>query len=99
MLSEVLYWREREWKAEIAASNIRYRLFKSKFAVLADRWRIHKLLQFAAAALIVSVSVQLVLLPAMILYFHRISIASLVLNIFVGGVMVILAFAALAAIL
>jgi competence protein ComEC len=99
ILSEVLYWREREWKAEIAASNIRYRLFKSKFAVLADRCRIQKLLQFAAAALIVSVSVQLVLLPAMILYFHRISIASLVLNIFVGGMMVILAFAALAAIL
>lgn len=97
-LSETLFWQEREWKAEMAASNIRYRLFKSSFAIAAERWRVQKLLRFAAASLIVSASVQVVLLPAMIIYFHRISIASLVLNIFVGALMVVLAFAALAAV-
>jgi competence protein ComEC len=99
VLSESLFWREREWKAEMATSNIRYRLFKTPIAAIAERWHLQKPLRFATAALIVSGSVQLVLLPAMILYFHRISISSLVLNIFVGALMVVLAFAALAALL
>lgn len=99
VLSESLFWSEREWKAELAASNIRYRLFKSPLAAKFERWKIQKLLRFAVAAVIVSASVQLGLLPAMIIYFHRISIASLTLNIFVGALMAVLAFAALAAIL
>lgn len=99
VLSEGLFWQEREWKAEIAASNVRYRLFKSGFAIAVDRWRVQKVLRFAAAALIISTSVQIVLLPAMIIYFHRISIASLLLNIFVGALMVVVAFAALAGVL
>ena len=47
-----------------------------------------------AGSRIISSSVQLILLPAMILYFHRISISSLVLNIFVGALMVVLTIAA-----
>jgi competence protein ComEC len=98
-LSEILFWGDREWQAEMAASNIRYRLFKTSFAVKVERWHMQKPLRFATAAVIVSASVQVGLLPAMILYFHRISIASLVLNIFVGILMAVLAFTALAAIL
>ena len=97
-LSEVLYWSEREWKAEIAASNIKYRLYKAPLAVKFERWRIQWVLRFAFAAVVISASVQIVVLPALILYFHRVSIASLVLNIFVGFLMAVLAFAALAAV-
>jgi competence protein ComEC len=99
VLSESLFWSERAWKADLAASNIQYRLFKTCLAARFERWRIQKLLRFAVAAVVVSASVQVGLLPAMILYFHRISIASLALNIFVGALMAVLAFAALAAIL
>ncbi len=98
-LSEVLYWSERDWKAEIAASNISYRLYKAPLAANLERWRIQRLLRFAFAAVVISASVQIVLLPALILYFHRVSIASLGLNIFVGFLMAVLAFAALAAVM
>jgi len=56
-----------------------------------------KLIRFAFAAIVVSASVQLGLLPPMVIYFHRLSIASLALNIFVGILMAALAFVALAA--
>jgi competence protein ComEC len=99
VLSELLFWSERDWRAEMAASNIRYRLFKTPLAAKFERWRVQKFLRFSMAAVIVSASVQVGLLPVMILYFHRISVSSLLLNIFVGILMAVLAFAALAAIL
>jgi competence protein ComEC len=98
-VSEVLFWSERAWKAEMSASNIKYRLFKTPVAAKLESWHLQKPLRFASAAVIVSASVQVCLLPLMILYFHRISLASLLLNIFVGALMAVMAFAALAAIL
>jgi len=63
-----------------------------------ERWHIQKLWRFAFAAVVVSASVQIGLLPLMVIYFHRLSVASLALNIFVGVLMAALAFAALAAV-
>jgi len=99
ILSESLFWSERKWRAEIAASNISYRLFKTEGAGRLEQWRIQTTLRFSFAAVVVSVSVQLGLLPLMVIYFHRLSIASLALNIFVGILMAALAFVALAALL
>jgi len=96
VVSEALFWSERDWRAEIAASNISYRLFKTPSAARLERWRMQKLFRFAFAAVVVSASVQIGLLPLMVIYFHRLSIASLVLNIFVGVLMAALAFVALA---
>ncbi|HEX5701817.1 MAG TPA: ComEC/Rec2 family competence protein [Pyrinomonadaceae bacterium] len=98
-LSEALFWSEREWRAEMAASNIQYRLFRTPIAAKLERWRVQKILRYALSAIVISASVQIVLLPLMILYFHRVSIASLLLNIFVGVLMVVLALTALAAVL
>ena len=98
-LSEALFWSEREWRAEMAASNIKYRLFKTPIAAKLERWRIQKILRYALSAIVISASVQIVLLPLMIVYFHRVSIASLLLNIFVGVLMVVLALTALVAVL
>jgi competence protein ComEC len=97
-LSEILFWSEREWRAEMAASHIKYRLFKTPIAARLESWHIQRPLRFASAAIVVSASVQLGLLPLMVIYFHRLSIASLALNIFVGVLMAALAFAGLAAI-
>ncbi len=97
VLSESLFWSEREWRAEIAASNISYRLFKTPIAARLERWHAQRLCRFAFAAVVVSASVQIGLLPLMVIYFHRLSIASLALNIFVGVLMAALAFVALAA--
>jgi competence protein ComEC len=98
-LSEALFWSERAWRAEMVTSHIKYRLFKTPIALTLERWRMQAPLRFALAAVIVSASVQLGLLPLMILYFHRVSVASFVLNIFVGLLMAVLAFAALAAVI
>ncbi|HEX7530924.1 MAG TPA: ComEC/Rec2 family competence protein, partial [Pyrinomonadaceae bacterium] len=97
VLSESLFWSEREWRAEIASSNISYRLFKTPIAAKLERCHMQRLFRFASAAVVVSASVQVGLLPLMVIYFHRLSVASLALNIFVGVLMAALAFVALAA--
>jgi competence protein ComEC len=99
VLSETLFWSEREWRAEIAASNISYQIFKTPLAAGLERWHLQRAFRFSFAAIVVSVSVQIGLLPLMVIYFHRLSIASLALNIFVGILMAALAFVALAALL
>jgi competence protein ComEC len=97
--SEALFWSERAWRAELSASNINYRLFKTPVAAGLERWRMQRIFRFAMAAVIVSVSVQIGLLPLTVIYFHRLSIAALALNIFVGVLMAALAFVALAGLL
>lgn len=98
-VSEALFWSEKDWRKEMALSNISYRLFKTPVAARLESWRVQKVLRFAMAAIVVSGSVQLGMLPLLVIYFHRLSIASLFLNIFVGVLMAVLAFLALAAIL
>jgi competence protein ComEC len=98
IISESLFWSERQWRTEITASNISYRLFKTPTAARLERWHLQRLLRYSFAAVVVSASVQLGLLPLMVIYFHRVSVASFALNIVVGILMAGLAFAALAAV-
>ncbi|HYW72953.1 MAG TPA: ComEC/Rec2 family competence protein [Pyrinomonadaceae bacterium] len=97
-LAEGLFWSERAWKAELAESNIRYRLFKTSWAVRLERSHLQRPLCYAAGAIIVSASVQIGLLPLLIIYFHRVSVASLLMNIFIGMAMIVFATTALIAI-
>jgi competence protein ComEC len=96
---ELLFWSERKWKKELARSPYRYRLFKAPLAALLERYRVQTCLRYIFAAVVVSVAVQLLLLPLMIVYFHRLSPASLVLNIVVGLLLTALTAVALAALL
>ena len=98
-LGETLFWSEREWKREMARSTFQYRLFKTKLAARLERLRVQRIIRYAVSALLVSASVQLGLLPLLILYFHRLSLASLVLNILVGILMAALSLIALASLL
>ncbi|HYY97524.1 MAG TPA: ComEC/Rec2 family competence protein, partial [Pyrinomonadaceae bacterium] len=95
-LAEALYWRERAWRAEMSRATHDYRLFKSPWAARLERFRAQGLLRHAFAAVVVSVAAQLTLLPLLVLYFHRLSLASPLLNVFVGALMVLLAFSGLA---
>ncbi len=81
---EILFWREQKWQAELARSSHKYRLFKSEVARWAERSHIQFVLRYMFGAVVVSASVQLMLLPLMIVYFHRLSLSSLVLNIVVS---------------
>jgi len=96
---EILFWNERQWQAEMAGSQIRYRLFKSQAAKILGRYRLQQPLRFATTAVVVSASVQIGMLPLLIIYFHRFSLAALLLNIFVGVLMALLSLLALAAVL
>ncbi|HWW75427.1 MAG TPA: ComEC/Rec2 family competence protein, partial [Pyrinomonadaceae bacterium] len=96
-LAETLYWRERAWRRETARASHRYELFKAPWAARLERWRVQTALRFAFVALLTTAVVQLVLLPPQAVYFHRLSLASLALNLFAGVLLVAQAFAALAA--
>jgi len=89
-ISEMLFWSDCAWKKEMATSNVRYRLIKSRWAIRLERLHLQRPIRFAAAAVILSLAVQLGMLPLLIVYFHRISYASLLLNILVGAAMVVL---------
>jgi competence protein ComEC len=98
-LSEALFWSEREWRSEIATSNISYRLLKTPIAARLEQWHVQRPLRFAVSAVVVSTGLQVGIAPLMVLYFHRLSFASLILNIFVFGLMAILACSALVGVL
>lgn len=93
--SETLFWSERRWQAEMGRSHFSYRLFKAPAAARLERWRLQRPLRFVAGAVVISASVQIGLLPFLVLYFHRLSIASLVLNIGVGVLMAALGLVAI----
>ncbi len=98
-LGETLYWSEQAWRQETTQTLYSYRLFKTPAAHRLERFRLQRPLRYAAGAIVVSLGVQLVMLPLLVLYFHRVSLASLVLNVAVSVLMAALSFAALGAIL
>jgi competence protein ComEC len=99
LLAEALFWSEREWRCELERSNYSYKLFKTPLAARLERLRLQRALRYSFTALVVSASVQLALLPLLVLYFHRLSLAALLLNIIVGALMALLALASVAALL
>lgn len=98
-IGEALFWDEKQWLREMARSAYQYHLFKTGWARRLERFRVQRVLRYTVSALVVSASVQLGLLPFLILYFHRLSFASLLLNIVVGVLMATLSIIALAALL
>lgn len=96
---EALFWSERQWRAEMARSNHSYRLFKSPIAARLERFHLQWLLRYGLGAAVVSVSVQIGMLPLLIIYFHRLSPAAIILNICVGVLMAVLGIVALLALL
>jgi competence protein ComEC len=99
LLGETLFWSEQDWQREMSRSNYSYRLFKNRLAARLEQLHVQRILRYAFSAIVVSASVQLMLLPLLIIYFHRLSFASLVLNILVGALMAALTLVALAALM
>ena len=98
-LCEALYWNESEWQRELEKSPHSYRLFKTPIAFWLERNSLQRVCRYAFNAIVVSLAVQLVLLPLLIIYFHRVSLSSLILNIFVSILIAALGFIALFAVL
>jgi competence protein ComEC len=81
---EILFWNERQAKMELERANYSYRLFKAPLAARIERIHLQRPLRYMVGAIVVSAAVQIVLLPLLVLYFHRLSFASLLLNIVVS---------------
>ena len=96
--SECLFWSERKGKHDLELANYSYRLFKAPIAERLERMHIQRVLRYTFGAVVVSAAVQLMLLPFLVIYFHRLSPASFVLNIIVGLLMAGVAATALAGI-
>ena len=98
---ESLFWSEREGKRELERANYSCRLFKIPLAGKLERLHLQRLLGYAFGAIVVSAGVQMALLPFLVVYFHRLSIASFLLNIgislMMAGVAILAAFALLLA--
>ena len=96
---ESLFWSEAEGKRQLERTNYSYKLFKAPLAATLERLRLQRLLRYGLGAIVVSVAVQLALLPLLVIYFHRLSFASFVLNIGVSLLMAAVAIGAAAALL
>ena len=97
IISEALFWSEREWQREMQRSIYDCKLFKTPWAIRLERYGAQRLLRYACGAVVVSASVQFGMLPALVLYFHRLSLAAIALNIVVGALMATLALLSLMA--
>lgn len=88
-LCEAIYWSEQNWQKELKREIWQCRLFKSPYAAKLERLKLQKILRYAVETIVVSFIVQAWLLPFAVVYFHRISLASIVLNVPVGALMAI----------
>ena len=96
---EILFWSERKWQQELDRSSHHCRLFKLRLARWLERYHLQRCLRYLFGAMLVSASVQVLLLPLMIFYFHRLSLASLLLNIVVSVLLAVLVGVAMLALL
>ncbi len=94
---ETLYWRPHVWDIEKRRQIWRARIFKSPVASFSDG--IRSLIAYLFEGVLVSLIVQLWMLPLLVYYFHRVSPISVLLNLWVGVVIAAQSFAALFAVL
>ena len=95
--SEILFWSERKAARELERANYSCRLFKAPLATQLERMHLQQPLRYAFSAILVSAAVQMSLLPFLVIYFHRLSFASFLLNIGVSLMMAAVAIIAAAA--
>jgi len=96
---ETLYWREIRWKIEGGRQIWSASLFKSPYLKVLEVKGMQGLAAFAFEGILVSLAIQIWLLPLLVVYFHRVSIASILLNLWVGFFIALESFSALIAIL
>ncbi len=94
---EMLYWRESVWRSELKQQIWSARIFKSPYLKILEAKNLQSVLRYLFEGILVSLIVQIWLLPLTVYYFHRVSIASILLNLWVGLFIALESFAALIA--
>lgn len=95
---EMLYWREDFWEIENKRQIWSAKLFKTPFLPKLQRNIFQGIAAYLFEGILVSFIVQLCLLPVLIFYFHRISFASIFLNLWVGFFIALESFSAVIAV-
>ncbi len=98
-MCEVLHWSDLDWKRELDRSSHSYRLFKTPIAAWFERTYLQRVTRYTFNAIVVSTAVQIMLLPLLVIYFHRLSLSSLLLNIVVSLSLAVLALVSFIALL
>jgi competence protein ComEC len=98
-LCEMLYWRESVWKREAERNIWTCVIFKTPNAEWLETKKLQRPLRFLFETLLVSFCVQLWLVPMLVVFFHRISLISLLLNVWIGALMAFLSLTAIIAVL
>lgn len=96
---EMLYWREEVWEVEQNRQIWSANLFKFPYLKRMQNNGLRSVCAYLFEGILVSLIVQLWLLPFAVIYFHRVSIASIWLNLWVGFFIALESFAAIIALL
>ena len=96
---EALYWNETAWKIDNGRQIWSANLFKFPLPRLLRARSFQASIAYVFEGLLVSLIVQIWMLPLLVIYFHRISPISLVLNLWVGVLLALESFSAVLAIL
>ena len=91
---EMLYWREDTWAVESKRQVWSAKLFKSPYLVGRIGDGVQRVARYLFEGVLVSLIVQICMLPLSVVYFHRVSVASVLLNLWVGLFIAIESFAA-----
>ncbi len=95
---ETLYWRDEVWEIEKKRNLWSARFFKSPYLKWLEKRNLQNPLRYIFEGIAVSLIVQLCLLPLLIVYFHRLSFASIFLNLWVGIAIALESFTAIIAV-
>ncbi len=82
--AELLFWDERDYRAEQKDGTVKYRIEKWRGARWLNRARLQAPLRWIVATITTTVGIQLALLPLMVFHFHRFSIVSPITNVIEG---------------
>ena len=91
---ETIYWNNDAWSIESKTQIWTARLIKSPFKGERGIGTLRSMIRYTFEAALVSLIVQLWMLPLVIVYFHRVSFAGVLLNIWVGFFIALESFAA-----
>ena len=91
---EMLYWREAAWEIEGKRQIWSAKIFKSPYLKRLEAKGLQGIFRFFFEGVLVSLIVQIWMLPLTIYYFHRVSVASILLNLWVGIFIALESFAA-----
>ena len=84
---ETIYWSNGAWEVERSRHIWSAQLFKFPFVERTDQLGVRRLITFLFEGIVISLAVQVWLLPLIVYYFHRVSVVSIFLNLWVGAVL------------